>query len=90
MNMFTESQFGYCPLVCMFHGRIANRKVIHLHKRALRIVYKNYISLRYFNFEQGFTQPWCHGLYLFGSQVPVTEGEFELRISCMQSSYLTH
>ena len=57
MNTFTESQLSCCPLVCMFHGRIVNRKVIHLRKRALRIVCKNYISLRYFNFEPGFTQP---------------------------------
>ena len=27
---------------------------------------------------------------LFGSQVPVTTGGLELRISCIQSSYLTH
>ena len=44
MKTFIESQFDYCPLVWMFHGRIANKKISHLHERALRIVYKDYIS----------------------------------------------
>ena len=39
-----ESQFGYCPLVWMFHGRILNKKINHLHERDLQIVYKDYIS----------------------------------------------
>ena len=43
MKTFIESQFGYCPLVWMFLGRIANKKINHLHKRALRIVYKDHI-----------------------------------------------
>ena len=33
---------------------------------------------------------WCHARDLFGSQIPVTTGGFELQISCIQSSYLTH
>ena len=41
MKMFIESQFGYCPLIWMFHGRIVNKKINHLHGRALRIVYKD-------------------------------------------------
>ena len=44
MKTFIESQFGYCPLIWMFHGRIVNKKINHLHERALRIVYKDYIS----------------------------------------------
>ena len=28
--------------------------------------------------------------YLFGSGIPVTKGGFELRISCIRSSYLTY
>ena len=39
-----EAQFGYCPLVWMFHGRVLNRKINHLHERSLRIVYKDSIS----------------------------------------------
>ena len=31
----------------------------------------------------------CGARYLFGLQIPVNTGEFELRISCMRSSYLT-
>ena len=33
---------------------------------------------------------WCRAQDLLGSQIPVTTGGFELRISCIQSSYLTH
>ena len=38
MEIFIESQFGYCPLVWMFHGRIVNKKINNLHERVLRIV----------------------------------------------------
>ena len=45
LKTFTESQFGYCPLIWMFHSRTINNKVNHLHERSLRIVYKdNYSS----------------------------------------------
>ena len=44
MKMFIESQFSYCLLVRMFHGRIVNKNINHLHKRVLGIVYKDYIS----------------------------------------------
>ena len=27
MKTFIESQFGYCPLVCMFRGGIVNKKL---------------------------------------------------------------
>ena len=33
MKSFIEAQFGYYPLVWMFHGRILNRKINHLHER---------------------------------------------------------
>ena len=36
-----ESQFGYCQLTWVFHGRRANSKIHHIHKWALRIVCKN-------------------------------------------------
>ena len=45
MKSFTEAQFGYYQLVWMFHGRVLNRKINHLHERSLRIVYKDSISL---------------------------------------------
>ena len=45
LQTFIESQFGYCPLICMFHSRRVNNKINHLHERSLRIVYKdNYSS----------------------------------------------
>ena len=38
---FTESQFKYCPLVWMYHGRQIDDKINKLHERALRIVYND-------------------------------------------------
>ena len=40
MNAFFSSQFGYCPLVWMFHNRRYNNKINCLHERMLRIVCK--------------------------------------------------
>ena len=36
---FTESQFGYGPLIWMFHGRGLNNKINRIHERVLRIPY---------------------------------------------------
>ena len=33
---------------------------------------------------------WCCAWHIFRSQFPVTSGGFELRMSCIQSSYSTH
>ena len=44
MNAFIFSQFGYCPLVWMFHSRKLNNLINNIHQRALRIVYKGYES----------------------------------------------
>ena len=44
MKVFVNSQFGYCPLIWMFHNRILNNKVKKIHERALRIVYRDKIS----------------------------------------------
>ena len=41
LKAFVKSQFGYCLLTWMFHGRKTNSKINHIHERALRIVYKN-------------------------------------------------
>ena len=46
------------------------------------------VVLRYFIFEPSLKLRWCRARDLFGSQVPVTIGGFELRISCIQSCYL--
>ena len=41
MKAFITSQFGYCPLVWMFHSRSLNNKINHIHERALRVVYND-------------------------------------------------
>ena len=40
MKGFTESQFGYCPLIWMFHSRGTNNKINHLHELSLRFSIK--------------------------------------------------
>ena len=42
MRAFICSQFGYYPLVWMFHSRKINNRVNSLHERALRVVYRDY------------------------------------------------
>ena len=39
MKSFITSQFGYCPLIWMFHSRGLNNKINSIHERALRITY---------------------------------------------------
>ena len=41
MKALVVSQFNYCPLVWMFCNRTLNKKINRLHKRALRLVYKD-------------------------------------------------
>ena len=41
---FVASQFGYCPLIWMFHGGRRNNKINSINERALRITYKDHIS----------------------------------------------
>ena len=48
MKAFIESQFSYCSLIWMFHSRTLNNRINKLHERALRLVYKDYVS----SFEQ--------------------------------------
>ena len=42
MKAFITSQFGYCPLVWMFHSRKINNRINRLHERALRLTYDDY------------------------------------------------
>ena len=44
LNTFIESQFKYCPLVWMFHGKQINDKINKLQKIALRIVYNDTVA----------------------------------------------
>ena len=41
MKSFVTSQFGYCPLIWMFHSRRLNNKINSIHERALRITYQD-------------------------------------------------
>ena len=41
MNAFFKSQFNYCLLVWMCHGRANNGKINRLHKRCLLIIYSD-------------------------------------------------
>ena len=41
MKAFVESQFGYCPLIWMFHSRWLNNKINRIHERVLRITCKD-------------------------------------------------
>ena len=42
MKAFIISQFGYCPLVWMFHSRRINNRINRLHERALRSAHNDY------------------------------------------------
>ena len=42
MRAFISSQFGYCPLVWLFHSRRLNNRINNIHERALRLVYRDY------------------------------------------------
>ena len=39
MKSFITPQFGYCPLIRMFHSRGLNNKINSIHEKALRITY---------------------------------------------------
>ena len=44
MKSFVTSQFGYCPLIWMFHSRRLNNKTNSIHERALKITYQDHIN----------------------------------------------
>ena len=39
MKSFVNSQFGYCPLIWIFHNRTLNDRISRIHERTLRLVY---------------------------------------------------
>ena len=45
MNAFITSQFSYAPFVWMFHSCEQNHHINRIHKRPLRVVYRDYNSL---------------------------------------------
>ena len=48
MKAFITSQFGYCPIVWMFHSRKLNSRIKKIQERALSLVYNDKSS----NFQQ--------------------------------------
>ena len=42
MNVFNLSQFGYCPLVRMFHSWNLNKRINNKQEGALKIVFRDY------------------------------------------------
>ena len=44
MQAFINLQFGYCPLIWMFHSRQLNNHINRIHKRALQTVYNDNTS----------------------------------------------
>ena len=44
MKAFINSQFGYCPLVWMFHSRKLNNRINKIHDRSLRLIYEDRVS----------------------------------------------
>ena len=55
MNSFFNSQFSYCPFICMFHSRIMNNKINRLHERCMRLIYEDKTS----SFEELLEQDNC-------------------------------
>ena len=41
MTAYINSQFGYCPLVWMFHSRTLNNRINKIHEKSIRIVYND-------------------------------------------------
>ena len=52
IKAYFESQFKYCPLVWMFHGRQVNNKINRLHERALRMISEDGFSVHDRNIQQ--------------------------------------
>ena len=66
---FIISQFNYCPIVWMCHGRGLINKINHIHERALRIVYRDKKS----SFETLLTRDKSMSIYVKNLQDLTTE-----------------
>ena len=66
---FIISQFNYCPIVWMCHGRGLINKINHIHERALRIVYRDKKS----SFETLLTRDKSMSIYVKNLQHLTTE-----------------
>ena len=69
MNAFIFSQFGYCPLVWVFHSRKRNIHINNIHEGALRIVFRDYES----TFQQLLKQSKSISIHQRNLQIPATE-----------------
>ena len=58
MKTFIDAQFGYCPLVWMFYGRVSNRKVNHLHERLIGNLYRDSIGSFHVKSKSGYRAIW--------------------------------
>ena len=47
MKSFIESQFGYCPLIWMFHSRGLNNKINRIHERPLNRIHERALRITY-------------------------------------------
>ena len=45
MKAFITSQLSYCSLIWMLHSRTLNNRISNIHERALRLTYKDNMSL---------------------------------------------
>ena len=61
----------------------------YFHRKVLLLLY-NLKMLCYITLKLTLCLGWCRARDLLGSQISVTTGGFELKISCIRSSYLTH
>ena len=47
IKAFIISQFSYCPLLWIIHGRAMNKRINTLHEKAMRLVYTNRPNLSF-------------------------------------------
>ena len=43
-HSFILSNFSYCPVIWMFCGKVCNNAINRVQRKALRIIYNDYIS----------------------------------------------
>ena len=70
IRAFINSQFGYCPLVWFFCSPKINNRMNRIQGRALRIVYKDYVS----TFAQLLEKDSSVSIHIRNLQVLATEG----------------
>ena len=69
MNAFIFSQFGYCPLVWMFHSKKLDNRISNIHERALSIVFRDYET----NFQELLKQNKSVSIHQKNLQILATE-----------------